>query len=465
MKTISADAFKKQYGDIFQAPAPTKQGDLGDFATGFAKGALQTGVETASLLQKGGQAVMAAVDPTRTFNQVERQTGFPSLRGEKLGEIRSLLTTQNTVEKAGKLSELVAEFLIPTGAANKITRLAETGIKTGTETIETGAAKVKDVAINGLKSLFKTPIPKQVQTALSETSGKTFDTYVQVGKKSIGSAKEITPLEFAGQRAEEALSTIQKKLTNIGSTKQQILSQATVGNKQVGNIVVKFRQNLNQVMTGKIEGDSKLLKEISDEARSLGNNPTAKQVDGLIDFIQDKIYASTRDFSVPVTDRTTGQIRRFVGELNTSLKSQLPDSYSRLNNEYSRIVNIRNELNIKLGKEGERAGALMKRVFSPSDANTKKLFQEVKTLSGVDLVDEATVARFVMETLGDARQASMLQQLQLPALSKSGMLQLAREILDKKFNSTDEILRRARELTSGSQLREAVIKSASQTKP
>jgi hypothetical protein len=106
-------------------------------------------------------------------------------------------------------------------------------------------------------------------------------------------------------------------------------------------------------------------------------------------------------------------VRRELGKLNDALKSQLPKSYRDLNERYADLVGTRNELNLKLGAESEKGGALMKRVFSPSDANTKKLFAKVHEVTGIDLVHEATLAKYVMELLGDARQKSLLEQLNL----------------------------------------------------
>lgn len=195
-----------------------------------------------------------------------------------------------------------------------------------------------------------------------------------------------------------------------------------------------------------MEGDTKLFNDIATEATKLGDNPTAKQVDNFIDFVQDRIYTGGRDLTVPITDEATGVLRQMTGQLNEALKTQLPESYRGLNSKYADMVGIRNELNTKLGREGEKGGALMKRVFSPSDANTKKLFEDVKALTGVDLVDEATLARFMMEVAGDTRQASMLQQLDLPSPTKAGILNWLAERFAKSFNTPEEKLRRAREL-------------------
>jgi hypothetical protein len=90
-------------------------------------------------------------------------------------------------------------------------------------------------------------------------------------------------------------------------------------------------------------------------------------------------------------------------------------------------------------------------VFSPSDANTKALFAAVHKLTGIDLVNEATLARYLMDISGDARQKSMLDQLNLLRTdpSPNGILGKAVEYAVEHFNTPEEIIRRARERTSG----------------
>lgn len=450
---------KFRYGSVEPVKAPmTSAQKLGSFAKGFGKGALESTIETAGLLQKGGQAIIAGIDPTRNFQQVQAETGVPSLKSEQLDQIRELLKSENTAEKAGKISEFVAELIFPVGKAKEVQPLLrkggeilDTGVEKGKQIVQKGQDVVGDVktkAMEGVEKLVAEPIQKQYETTLKRTTTQKFDEYANIAQKATTDFKNPTPLEAAGKKAQDALDTIQRKLSTIGQEKGGVLSHAAVGNKKVGNIVVKFRQNLQRYLGNKtvVEGDTKLFNDITNEATKLGDNPSAKDVDKFIDFVQDRIYTGSRDLTVPITDEASGALRKITGELNEALKNQLPDSYRGLNDKYARIVEIRNELNLKLGKEGEKGGALMKRVFSPSDANTKALFEEVKTLTGIDLVDEATLARFMMEVAGDTRQASMLQQLNLPSPTKTGIINWLAERFTKSFNTPEEKLRRAREL-------------------
>lgn len=344
------------------------------------------------------------------------------------------------------LSKVVTEIAVPFGpkGASSLAKLPAKAAGAAREAVDSAATKAS--------SLVQTPIPKPVETVLKETPTDKFDNYVQIAKKATENNKNLTPLEFAGKQAEDALVNIQQQLKATGSRKGELMKVGGITGFR-GQGLKTFKQELQSLINSKslVEGDSKLIRDIKAKLEALGDTPSAGQVDKFVDFVQDRVFTGGRDLTVPVTDGTTAAIRGLVSRLNDELKSQLSPEYSQLNDAYSHLISVRNELNTKLGAEGERGGALMKRVFSPSDANTKELFAEVQKLTGIDLVNEATLARYVMDVLGDARQKSMLEQLRLLEVSpRPGNIvgQVIQHVLDY-FNSPDELLKRARQQTSG----------------
>ncbi len=331
-----------------------------------------------------------------------------------------------------------------TGAKNAVTSTAQ-GVK---NTVVSGANKVASKAEN----LIAEPRKLSVENVLKETPTDKFDTFAAIAKKATENNKNMTPLEYVGTRAQDALGQIQRKLSTIGRNKNAVIN-SSAGRTPVGNIVVRFRQDLSNALKSKtsVEGDSRLLRIIDSEATKLGANPSASQVDKFIDFVQDSVYAARRDLTVPTTDAVTAMVKNTTGKLNESLKEKLPESYRTLNQQFHDLVDTRDELNIKLGPQGEKGGALMKRVFSPSDANTKNLFADILKETGIDLTNEATLAKYVMETLGDARQMSMLEQLGITTQkpTPSGLIMTGvNKVLDMA-NSPEAQLGRARAQTLG----------------
>jgi hypothetical protein len=345
----------------------------------------------------------------------------------------------------------------------KVAGAVEKGTKTITKEVGTLGEDIKDISnlakekgVGTFENIVKKPIPEQVKTSLSEVEAPLFDKYAKTAMKAAKSNKAKTPLEVAGESAQNALDTIQRKLQNIGKEKTDALNKGNVSGVQTGNIVLEMRQSLDNY--GKnmlVKSDKALINDISSRAKSLGNNPTISQVDQFIDYVQDKLYTSKKDLTIPTTSKTPSFIRQLTGQLNSKLKEKAGKSYSGLNDKYSTLVQLRNELNTKLGVGGEKGGSLMKRVFSPSDANTKKLFEDIKKETGVDLVNEATMAKYVMEVAGDARQASLLEQLKLPKSSGdivTKAMEMAWEKATQGFNTPEMIFKRAREKTKNANL-------------
>ena len=180
---------------------------MGDFSEGFVKGAIEAPIETAALLQKGGKKIIQAIDP-------DAEVGFKSLEGEQLEQIRELLKAENTAEKAGKITEFLAELVWPVGKAKEVEtvvrkgkELAEVGIdiigKKGKEVAETIVEKGKEGIEKGIdltrEAAGKIPgmlddIPKPVETVLRETDTSMFNKYAEAAQKASVSYKNPTPL-------------------------------------------------------------------------------------------------------------------------------------------------------------------------------------------------------------------------------------------------------------------------------
>lgn len=450
------------YGEQVAEAAKAGVAKMGEAITPLPDNAQPSLVESAERgLKVGAGAIETALSPLAPlFSPIGKLIGYVT---NKISDIKGL--QDFAMSPAGEITARVAEDVADAStiagtvagglATPKVAGAVRTGVETGVSRVGEVVAPVVEKIVelpSKTKSWVQTPIKANVQTVLKETPVAKFDQYVDIARKAAVNNKNQTPLEFAGTQAQSALDQINRKLATIGGNKSAVL-QGSEGRLPVGNIVVKFRQGLQNALKNKtsVEGDAKIYTDILAEAEKLGSNPTTAQVDQFIDFVQDRIYTGKRDLTVPVTDAPQQILRPLTGQLNEALKTKLPTSYRTLNEQYANLVGTRNELNLKLGVEGEKGGALMKRVFSPSDANTKKLFADVLDETGIDLVNEATLARYMMDVLGDARQKSMLEQLNLSATKPTAGSVTARIIdyLIEKANTPDEIIQRARSQTLG----------------
>ncbi len=291
-------------------------------------------------------------------------------------------------------------------------------------------------------------IDNKTQSILKESDPATFDEYVKRGQKAFNDPRELTPLEVAGEKAEKVAGNIKKDLSIIGERKSAALS--SVGETRTPGIAQRQIDKLKPLLQKKLtDSERDLITKYVDELERLGKNPTAQSVDATVDKLQATLYEKSKGVAIPTTPRVKSFINKSIGELNTELKKFVDDAaghdeYSKMNALYSRRNKMFTILNKALGEQASKGGSLMKRFFSPQDAGVKRLFAAIKEDYGIDLGKDATLARFVMETLGDTRARSLLQ---LPPTTASGIVGKVLEYAEKKLTSPDRVFEKAKSMT------------------
>ena len=324
-----------------------------DFSEGFVKGGLQSAIGTSRLLQTAGQGVLAAADPTKTFADIKQETGFKSLQGEQAQQIDEILKSENTAEKAGKLTAFLAEIMIPTGAAKKGVDLAEAGlsktaqgIDVAKDAVSKGLETTKDVA-SGVTSLAKAggrklaQIPQKVKTNVQEiqrvdkeiaTLPKTAQNSVRLGV-DVQDAKDIVSVN---PKAKPAV----KKLWNQ--------TKAFLNNQTELNPITSVGKPVVQRLT-KLKGETEALtKRLDTVAQSLkgkivkGKDNVLQVVDNGLDTFNIKKTPKGLDFSD--ADIVGGE-------------KQITDVYNRLQraNDANDLHRIKRfiDANVEYGKKSE----------------------------------------------------------------------------------------------------------------
>lgn len=271
-------------------------------------------------------------------------------------------------------------------------------------------------------------VSPETQVSISDK----FNRYVKKAQRAAANPAEETPLEVAGKKGEEALGSYNQKLDKWGRIKQEELMNN--GEKMMDTSVAK--ENLQQKIAERVgatidsEGnvvnvkgkvskisldpaDNKLLKDVHALINNLDDQDSLLRVDGTVDAIQDLLYKRKQNVAEPVNSTVEGVLKEVTGQLNEELKTQAGPRFRKANDKYSYFVDTRNNLNKALGVEGSKGGSLMKRVFSPTDGGMKALFKKIKNDTGVDLVQEAAMAKSSMELAGDTRQRNLLESLDL----------------------------------------------------
>jgi hypothetical protein len=352
-------------------------------------------------------------------------------------------------------TELAANFVgaEALGVGGKVAKqgLKEAGqiVKEGTE----GAVNAIDGVLSNatkypkeiVNKITDTKINQQTKSILEKTNVEKFDRYVKAGEEALKSGEVLTPLEQAGETANNLLPKMKEVLGNLG--KQKAATLESVGSTKAPDVTTAPLAELQAFRQGKLtKSERNLVTSAIEELEALGKNPTVQSVDATVDRLQSTLFEQKGGTSIPVTSRTQSVVNKAIRDLNEKNKSFVDgklgsDDYSKLNLEWRNRNKIYQELNKRLGEDGNRGGSLLKRFFSPQDSGTKKLFADIQKYYGVNLAEDATIAKFVMDTLGDVRARSLLE---LPPLSKTGIVQKGLDLIEKKITSPKRIIKRAR---------------------
>lgn len=465
-------------------------GGVGDIlGEGFSSGidALPESVKKVgrSVLQsKPGQAVMGGIGSMmEKYNSWAQQNPRAAKDLESVVNIASLFPVGKGAQVGGEFVEQGAR------AAGK------TALKVGEGAIDLtkkGMNIGKDVAVK--VSDMVTPLEKGVQNVMEkgalenklsgkELMSKNFERYANQAQKALEDYSQTTPMELAGQKGEEALAELKKQLTLYGETKDAVLKQ--VGTKIVPNIqesrnlfdhLLSDRLGI-QIKSGKvsnmpgrlslIEGNpmdvdlakqvDRILTELEPKSSSSllpgkNSHATLQQVNDAVDSIQGKLFARQGIGAEPINTKLEGAIKQVVHDLNERAKDIGGSSYRSANESYSAARDIHDVLNKGLGVDANRGAALMKQLFSPAGTMARNLFADIKRLTGIDLVQEATLAKFAMENVGDVRQASLLEQVLKGGggapTSKAGVIRYA---ADKILNKLQDPMGKAKRIIQKSE--------------
>lgn len=336
--------------------------------------------------------------------------------------------------KATSFSNKVSEITSRVGAQAK-EKFADTKIGEKISDMVAPLDNNTRKTIDPLASVPEEKIPgiskEVIGKAKEATSGK-LEYYLNKARRATQNPSLPTPLEFAGKKAEESLDAIGKKIAKNGALKRaetEAFKDKVISG--VGEIRTKLMDSLGEIAGVELDdagefiakagrtlaisdkADLQLVKNINSKLASLGDSPSFKQVDDAVDYLQDLLYKKKANLAQPINNKIEGMVKKITGELNGKLRQTGSKLYRESNQTISRMLDVRDNLNKALGRDASKGGSLMKRVFSPTDGGTKELFKEIKKITGIDLNEEATLAKFAMEQLGDARQANLLEQLEL----------------------------------------------------
>jgi hypothetical protein len=332
-----------------------------------------------------------------------------------------------------------------------ISKIAEPAITRGRVAITPMETNVKNV----LKAVTPERVP--------EVEGKIESLFTQA-RRAKDITGEATPYDVVGRHNfSTALDTMKGKLTQAGEAKDKVLQQ--FGSEIVPNVnetrslfdkllkdrlgVVtkdgKFENAFGRFnilskdpvsidLAGKVDTILKELepqKVLSAGGERLSDRATLQKINDAIDAIQAELYATKQVGAKPINTKLEGAIKEVIGDLNEKAKltaDKFGTGYRVANEEFSRIKTIFDKLNKIAGGDYKNAGSIIKRIFSPQDGGIKKLLKEVQQETGLNIFEDATLAKLAMEAVNDPRARTLLKG----GLSKAGIIQRVLEYTGEK---------------------------------
>lgn len=423
--------------------ASTASGVINDALTGAVKTVLPQSAENA--VKSGLQAVTKPIIESAPVQSIMGKYEELKQTNPKLAQdISSALGFAQLGLDVTGIGETAS---LAKSGIKKGVQMAETGVKdiaqAGSD-IATGASQLKDEAIQ----ILAPKVDEQVKTVLQNTPTEKFDKVVQIAKESAANAEAPSTFEVVSQSMTDATKQLQSQTKSLAEQKATIIGKAKTGladfTKETGKTIL----DINRKLKG-----SKIGQQFIEKLKGVKNKIDA---DKAIDEMQDILYKGNKDMTIPIGSKEDKILRGVLGEYNTTLKSTLPSSYGKINSEISNRLKAINILNRSLGETvngvSTRGAGLVKRFFSPSGTQAKELFKYIKSTTGINLAEDATLAKYVADAFGDTKVKSLLEGL---PTSKSGIIDKTIDFALEKTGvkdvissaKTEGMIKKARSLT------------------
>lgn len=452
---ITAEEYQKKFGvapDFSNAKLQSKSSSFGQsisnaFKSGVSK--IKTGIEEARPMSGNGAGGLVTGVGKILGGTAETITSplAPALEpvGKALeyGVEKTGITDNPSVQKfanspAGektiKATETISDYnnalgLVAGGRAtiNSAKSVASKANKITNSVIDT-SEKVASKTGKKIADFVSSEPDTKTSTILKETQRSNFDKFIQTAEQASIDPRKPTPYEIVGDRMAEATKKLKSIADEAGKKKSEYLHPLRGGLDPFDskNLIVNLTKLHNRV------GGSErpIIRSIVEKARSVKTKGAA---DRLIDEIQDELYNSNAQKVIAEGSSLDKQLKMILRDFNKELKASLPEDYSALNTRFSNITSVVRTLNRALGETVEgvpvRGASLVKQFFSPSGSKAKKIFEYIKKNTGIDLAQDATLAKYAMEVFDDPRARALLEGI---PTSPSGLISKGIDILVDK---------------------------------
>lgn len=398
---------------------------------------------TGEAIQAAGSALPESIkNPVKKvgIEILETPAGKAGLNALKQGQEMYRAWKEKNPTQAADLEAVVnIASVLPMGKGAQVGANVAKEIGEGiTKSVEENIVKkVPQYGEKAVKWLASEP-DEQVKTILKETPKAKFDEYLKIAEDASTDPRKTSVFEKVGERLADATKQLKKQSSSLGAQKSAIIEKANVGLQEFKDAPRKA-----VLEVAKLE-DNPLKKKVLDKLKSV---KTKLDADKAIDDIQSMVYDAKGTNLIAEGSTFEKQLKSIVGEMNEALKNSLPESYRTLNDKFAERARVLGTLNRALGEVVEgvptRGASLIKQFFSPSASKSKELFEFVKKNTGVDLAQDATVAKFMGELFDDPKVRSLLEGI---PTSKQGILGKILDVATEKSDVGKRIQKRIKKI-------------------
>lgn len=419
--------------------------------SGLQKGGLEGIAEATagagkSALRTVGSVAGAAFTPIIEAPGIKQGVDFV---GENISKVPG---AETVIRKASEISQKYPEVskdiedlmnIAGLGLGKTIEAPIQQGISKGAsavkESVTTGVSKVKSAipTKESFSSMLSPDLDPAFKTIIEKTPTNKFDEIVKVAQEASMDLTKPSVYETVAKSMTKSTEQLYSQVKSLSSQKKDIISKAKTGltdfTKETGETILNINRSLK---------DSPLASTFIDKLKKVR---TKLDADNVIDDLQDTLYKGNKNMTIPIGSSEDKILKSILGEYNSKLKASLPSSYSKLNTKISERLDVLEVLNKSLGEVVEgvptRGAGLVKQFFSPAGTKTKELFKYIKDNTGVDLAQDAVLAKYVGEAFGDTKTRALLEGL---PTSKTGVIDTTIDfVLDK--TGTSKALKEARQ--------------------
>jgi hypothetical protein len=253
--------------------------------------------------------------------------------------------------------------------------------------------------------------------------------------------RATSPLTLAANKLDEAATSINEQTSAAGEAvgeAKNALGATPIDNNAVSTIATDFKTraldqygiNLEPDEDGTIQAnpapgrtppittaDANRIAQAYQRIVGL-TDTTARNAADVIKYLDNSInYARGANGGFDPLESLLYSARK---PLDDAVRDAAP-GLAEANDAFSTLKQLQTEVKNMAGGQQQRGELLMRRIFSgDKSGEVQNLFDKIKAVTGIDLINQAVLARFAIDTVGDSSQESLLTQMLGGAAQEGG---------------------------------------------